>query len=117
MYASVVAPVEAGVNTRATINGSRRNGLTRHYYGSTSGFAIFSSIYAIDAMADGGQNMSLALTSPDFVHQGEIPKRFTCQGNDSSPTLSWSGVPANAKSLVLIVDDPIAPDPAKLKMT
>ncbi len=40
-----------------------------------------------------------------------------CQGDDSSPALSWSGVPAQAKSLVLIIDDPDAPDPAHPKMT
>ncbi|MGZ5028593.1 MAG: YbhB/YbcL family Raf kinase inhibitor-like protein, partial [Methylobacter sp.] len=53
--------------------------------------------------------MSLVLESPDFVHQGEIPKVFTCDGNDSSPALSWSGLPQSTRSLVLIVDDPDAP--------
>jgi Raf kinase inhibitor-like YbhB/YbcL family protein len=80
-------------------------------------FAILSSIYAIDTMSEGGQNMSLTLKSHDFIDQGEIPKRCTCQGDDASPALSWSGVPAKAKSLVLIVDDPDAPDPANPKMT
>lgn len=61
--------------------------------------------------------MSMSLKSSDFAHQGEIPQQFTCQGDDSSPALSWSGVPANTKSLVLIVDDPDAPDPANPKMT
>ncbi|MGR9044299.1 MAG: YbhB/YbcL family Raf kinase inhibitor-like protein [Gammaproteobacteria bacterium] len=61
--------------------------------------------------------MSLTLLSPDFTHQNPIPTRFTCDGDDSSPALSWSGVPENAKSLVLIVDDPDAPDPAAPKMT
>lgn len=61
--------------------------------------------------------MTLSLKSPDFVHQGEIPRLFTCQGNDSSPALNWSGVPPETKSLVLIVDDPDAPDPANPKMT
>ena len=61
--------------------------------------------------------MSLTLQSPDFAHQSDIPSRFTCDGDDISPALSWSGVPQNAKSLVLIVDDPDAPDPAAPKMT
>lgn len=78
---------------------------------------IFSIFFTTAALAEGEQNMTLSLKSPDFVHQGEIPKIFTCDGNDSSPALSWSGVPQNAKSLVLIVDDPDAPDPAKPKMT
>jgi Raf kinase inhibitor-like YbhB/YbcL family protein len=61
--------------------------------------------------------MPLALTSSAFTHQGEIPSKYTCDGRDISPPLAWSGVPAGAKSLVLIVDDPDAPDPAAPKMT
>lgn len=61
--------------------------------------------------------MSLTLTSPAFRHNGEIPTRYTCDGDDVSPPLSWSGVPGSAKSLVLIVDDPDAPDPKAPKMT
>ena len=61
--------------------------------------------------------MTLKLTSTAFVHEGGIPKIHTCEGQDVSPPLAWSGVPANAKSLVLIVDDPDAPDPAAPKMT
>lgn len=61
--------------------------------------------------------MGLTITSTAFIHQGEIPRRFTCQGEDRSPALEWSGVPAAARSLVLIADDPDAPDPAAPKMT
>jgi len=61
--------------------------------------------------------MSLVLTSPAFKAGGEIPKKHTCEGADTSYALSWSGVPPGAKSLVLIVDDPDAPDPKAPKMT
>jgi len=61
--------------------------------------------------------MALTITSPAFFHQTEIPAEFTCDGLDVSPPLEWTGVPDNAKSLVLIVDDPDAPDPAAPKMT
>jgi Raf kinase inhibitor-like YbhB/YbcL family protein len=61
--------------------------------------------------------MTLALSSPVFAPNGEIPSKHTCEGDDVSPPLRWSGVPANAKSLALIVDDPDAPDPAAPKMT
>ena len=61
--------------------------------------------------------MTLTLTSPDFTAGGAIPRRFTCEGDDVSPALAWSGVPAAAKSIVLIVDDPDAPDPKAPKMT
>lgn len=53
--------------------------------------------------------MTLTITSPAFQEGDFIPKKFTCQGSDISPALSWSGVPPEAKSLVLIVDDPDAP--------
>lgn len=61
--------------------------------------------------------MSFHLTSTAFEHGGAIPARHTCDGSDVSPPLAWSGVPANAKSLALIVDDPDAPDPAAPRMT
>jgi Raf kinase inhibitor-like YbhB/YbcL family protein len=61
--------------------------------------------------------MALALTSSAFVHNGPIPRQYTCQGDDVSVPLAWSGIPEGAKSLVLIVDDPDAPDPAAPKRT
>jgi Raf kinase inhibitor-like YbhB/YbcL family protein len=61
--------------------------------------------------------MALTLTSPAFHHTGEIPRKFTCDGSDVSPALSWTGVPAGARSLALVVDDPDAPDPAAPRMT
>lgn len=56
--------------------------------------------------------MALILTSTAFADGGEIPSRYTCEGDDLSPPLAWSGAPDGTKSLVLIVDDPDAPDPA-----
>lgn len=61
--------------------------------------------------------MALALTSSAFANGGEIPARFTCEGEDVSPALAWSGLPAGTRSLALIVDDPDAPDPRAPKMT
>ncbi len=61
--------------------------------------------------------MTLVINSAAFAANGEIPTRYTCDGDDVSPPLSWRGVPEAAKSLVLIVDDPDAPDPAAPKMT
>lgn len=61
--------------------------------------------------------MSLTLSSASFQHGGMIPFHHTCDGDDLSPQLAWTGVPANTQSLVLIVDDPDAPDPKAPKMT
>jgi Raf kinase inhibitor-like YbhB/YbcL family protein len=54
----------------------------------------------------------MEITSPAFHQNDSIPTVYTCEGRNLSPPLGWSGVPQNAKSLVLIVDDPDAPDPA-----
>jgi len=54
----------------------------------------------------------MILESPVFLHQESIPAEYTCQGADTSPALRWSKLPNKTQSLVLIVDDPDAPDPA-----
>jgi len=51
----------------------------------------------------------MTVTSPAFSGGGEIPAKFTCNGQGSSPELRISGTPPGAKSLVLIADDPDAP--------
>jgi Raf kinase inhibitor-like YbhB/YbcL family protein len=56
---------------------------------------------------------SLKLISSAFADGASIPKKYTCEGSDTSPPLEWTGVPSGAKSLALIIDDPDAPDPAK----
>ncbi len=60
--------------------------------------------------------MTLRLTSTAFAEGGEIPRRFTCEGEDISPDLAWSGLPEGSLTLVLIVDDPDAPDPLAPRM-
>jgi len=66
---------------------------------------------------DPNEMTTMTLTSTAFNHNGEIPSLNTCDGRDISPPLTWKGVPEGAKSLVLIVDDPDAPDPKAPKMT
>ena len=53
----------------------------------------------------------LTIRSPAFADHGPIPQRYTADGANVSPPLEWAGVPAAARSLALIVDDPDAPDP------
>lgn len=51
----------------------------------------------------------MKITSPDFKNNSKIPIRFTGDGENINPNLAIEGIPANTKSLVLIVDDPDAP--------
>lgn len=54
----------------------------------------------------------MMLSSSAFKAKHDIPSQYTCDGNDISPALTWTEVPAGVKSLALIVDDPDAPDPS-----
>ncbi|MER3412242.1 MAG: YbhB/YbcL family Raf kinase inhibitor-like protein [Thermoleophilia bacterium] len=51
----------------------------------------------------------MELTTSAFPDQGRIPARYTCEGEDVSPPLSWTDPPPGARSLALIVEDPDAP--------
>jgi Raf kinase inhibitor-like YbhB/YbcL family protein len=61
--------------------------------------------------------MTLKILSPAFAENASIPAKYTCEGDDVSPPLTWTGVPEGTKSLALIVDDPDAPDPKAPRMT
>jgi len=78
---------------------------------------VGSTLIVGSPVSTGEGNMSLTIQSAAFESNGKIPVVYTCDGDDVSPDLSWSGVPGVAKSLVLIVDDPDAPDPNAPKMT
>ena len=53
--------------------------------------------------------MAMRLTSPAFTAGGRIPERYTCDGADLSPPLSWSGAPAGTRSFLVACEDPDAP--------
>jgi len=58
---------------------------------------------------EGESEMTIILTSAAFREGADIPRKYTCDGEDLSPPLSWSGIPQDALSLALIADDPDAP--------
>lgn len=55
------------------------------------------------------------VSSSSFPPAGDIPTKYTCEGADLSPVISWSGAPNGTRSYAVIVDDPDAPDPAAPK--
>ena len=68
--------------------------------------ALRSRAFAINS---GVQSMSLTISSSAFTNGGTIPKKFTCDGADVSPPLTWTDSPAGTKAFALLVDDPDAP--------
>ena len=61
-----------------------------------------------------GSFVAIDLRSPAFANGARLPERFTQDGAGVSPPLFWTGVPAEAERLVLLVEDPDAPTPAPL---
>jgi Raf kinase inhibitor-like YbhB/YbcL family protein len=57
----------------------------------------------------GSNKAGMGVVSPAFTEGSMIPKRYTCDGEDVSPSLQWTGIPEGAKTLSLICDDPDAP--------
>lgn len=78
---------------------------------------VFGATLLLLQPVAGGGDMTFSIDSTAFAANGEIPRRFTCEGEDLSPSLAWTGAPAGTRSFVLVVDDPDAPDPAAPKMT
>jgi Raf kinase inhibitor-like YbhB/YbcL family protein len=83
----------------------RKNLLSILLSGVAFGFVMLFSI----AGCEGGRKMTLQVSSSAFTQGHPIPKKYTGEGADLSPPLSWSGIPEGAKELALICDDPDAP--------
>jgi len=68
--------------------------------------SAFLLVAGASLMAAGGK---IKITSSAFTEGGNIPSKFACDGSNTNPPLHIEGVPADAKGLLLIVDDPDAP--------
>lgn len=60
-------------------------------------------------MSTDSRAAQIPLTSPAFAYGEKIPVRYTCEGDDISPPLQWTGAPVETRSYALIMDDPDAP--------
>ena len=84
----------------------------------TPALAWRESVYICGKRAPGCGDiaMPMTLTSTAFAHGDEIPRRHTCEGENLSPDLAWTALPPGCQSLVLLIDDPDAPDPQAPRM-
>lgn len=73
----------------------------------------YSDLYQLEVVnadtAKEGSLVQIKVTSPAFNEGGMIPTKYTCDGDDMSPPLNWSGIPSGTKTIALISDDPDAP--------
>jgi Raf kinase inhibitor-like YbhB/YbcL family protein len=98
------------MRTEAHVNASMRHRLwTAHGLALACALACACEAKHEDAVKKESDVPKLAVTSSAFAQEGSIPARFTCDGDDASPPLAWSGAPASAQSYALIMDDPDAP--------
>lgn len=74
-------------------------------------FVVALFLLMISAAVNGQESkvISLTVASVSFSSGGEIPNKFTCDGEDVSPQIFWSGTPNGTQAFVLMVDDPDAP--------
>lgn len=72
---------------------------------------FFSMLFAshLYGFESNNRRSKMKILSPAFQHEGMIPDKFSCKGQDISPPLKWENAPAGTRSFVLICDDPDAP--------
>lgn len=112
-----------GTDADGTQDRARGGGRRRGLAGALGRLALATALLAATggsaaAASDGeAQAAALEIRSSAFAPGGGIPARFTCEGEDVSPPLAWSGAPRGTRSLALVVDDPDAPDPRDPRTT
>jgi Raf kinase inhibitor-like YbhB/YbcL family protein len=76
---------------------------------ATASCASVQLARALRPVSAEGATMAFRLTSSAFESNEPIPRRYTCEGDDLSPPLAWSGTPAGTRSFALVCEDPDAP--------
>ena len=94
---------------QGTLDNSRMNRTLVHFVILLVASTGLSSLTVSAQTAQEGRSMSFHISTTSFPLEGSIPKKYTCDGKDVSPELSWAGAPQGTKSFALIVDDPDAP--------
>jgi Raf kinase inhibitor-like YbhB/YbcL family protein len=74
--------------------------------GTTAGATTATEVAPVPASS--GPTSTIEVTSDAFAEGAPIPERFTCKGAGERPALTWTAVPAAAKSVAVVVDDPDA---------
>ena len=72
----------------------------RQYRGSLGALTLLmASLFTGSELSGQEATVTFRLTSPAFADGGDIPLKYTCEGQDFSPPLTWSGVPTYQKKL------------------
>ena len=82
---------------------------TGHPTYAPTGYPTYAPRYSTLMGEAGNASPLIEVNSSAFANGTSIPVRYTCDGDNVSPPISWSGVPEETESLALIVDDPDAP--------
>ncbi len=80
-----------------------------HGPGGASRSLSSAAVTSVTPTAASAAPITIIVRSPAFAAGAPIPARFTCKGSNTAPPLTWSGLPADAVSIALVVDDPDAP--------
>jgi len=77
--------------------------------GAVAGLVLIFATDPAEAPEALNESMALSFISPAFEHEGTVPSRFTCDGDNVSPPLAITGVPEGTQALAIVMDDPDVP--------
>jgi hypothetical protein len=81
----------------------------QEYHLRMTRFLTLLAVISLAIVSNAQQGSAMKIQSSAFTEGQPIPQKYTCEGEDVSPALSWSDAPSNTKAFALIADDPDAP--------